>query len=619
MPSHTAKPDAEHIIRFAERMEKKWSSQKTLDDILLAYYLMGNELDTASSSDGKEKKPFRSGIIGQLQKEDAALLGMNPGLHVMPVDPEDIDDKRHVNDLLEPWLVGVWHESQVEPVWSRGPLDLIVFRRFWSNVYPHPKLWANDEYQEMVERMVRAKEDKDAEKIASIRKEIREFRRDILPIRWRYVSPRNTWSAHNGEIALPEVIEIRKMTKQEIAYAFGEKAVPGDYRDSKHGDSTPIDVYEWANHQWCATVIGSKDDPKTVRKFEHALGVNPYVLIEAELLPENEKGLRWGGAAFHAQNMIDTFDELLTEYRNLVREYTRSPIIISHDPNFENPTELTGGRPTPIRYEPGVQLDIWTTESISRGEVPALNPEAYQFLQEVKQLIERTQIRPVQRGQILSGQSNNAFTTAAQMSEREFDPITQAQAKGAKEICKRFFRCVISLNKDYEDSEIDKVAIFDNFKGKGLLEVGPKDVRGRERAIQPRMERAVPLNRNIQVQVAQAEKTLGVSNETILTELGYANPAHERRLARREMLEDQTFQLMAQETAKRAGQLLQQVGPEDLAQAQEMFAGASPDLQEFLGQAVPGTFLQGAANIRRTGTFQNPQQDAVPIGNGAMM
>jgi hypothetical protein len=235
----------------------------------------------------------------------------------------------------------------------------------------------------------------------------------------------------------------------------------------------------------------------------------------------------------------------------------------------------------------------------------------------MKGLIMQAMIRPVERGEAKSGTSQNQFVTAVQIAEREFDPSMKAMTEAAENVARLFFRSVLALNKEYPESP-DKVAVYppSGSKRTGAIEVGPKDVRGWEYAVQARASRAIPIDRNVQVATAQGEMNLGLDPAFVYENtLGVENPEVRLRASRRHRLTEAVFDQIVQETLARAGQILNEETPEDLAAAQQMFAGASPDLQQFLSAQVPdlaaipqpGGVDQAMANLRRTGTAQEPQ------------
>ena len=620
------RPDPEYVYSFAERMRTEWGNQQKLDDAQLSYINYQNLIDTFKPKEGGNPsvKGFRSGIGGLIVKEDAALLTGTPGIHVN-VPTEDEKDKRHASELLEPWLTGAWKLSQqAGQVWDRKPLSLRSIGRSWDNIYPFPKLWKNSEYDGLVQEYRSASEAEDSEKASHFEREIQKFKRDRFPIRWRHVDPRQTWTVFNGEIWLPEVVEIRKMTKDQLKAEFGDDSI-GEYGDKKYAGSHECDVYEYADWEWCLTVIGGSNagNAGILREFEHSLGMSPYDLCEAELLPDNDNKWRWAGALFYAQSMIDTFDELMSDLRENHRDNTRTATVIRVDPEREDDPKNVG-RPPQLKIEPGGQLTIWKTEEVLLAPVPQLNPQSIQLLQEVKQLVYQNMIRPVERGEAKSGTSQNQFVTAVQIAEREFDPSMRALVRSAENTCKRFMRSVQSLNKQFP-GDPDKVALFGEWKTKsgkkeGVIEVGPDDVRGWENAVQCRLSRAIPIDRNLILNQAVLETNLQLAEETILEEtLGYENPYDQIRKRRRSQMAEAMFQTVVLPAGVQwaQGQLLAPT-PGELQQVQQQLPGASPDLQAFAQQLgmVPGGILQAAANERRAGVPQVPQvpQEAVTAG-----
>lgn len=614
------KPTPQYVHDFGSRMRTQWSNQNVLDDALLSFLNYRNPVDV-NKQDGGTVRGFRSGIGGIIVKEDAALMTVTPGIHVN-IPTNDEKDKHFASETLEPWLGGAWKLSQqAGQVWDRLPQDLRGIGRCWSNVYPSPRLWYDDEYNALVKAWKDGKE--------GAEKEIQAFKRDRFPIRWRYVSPRNTWTYFDSEVWLPEVIELRKMTRTEVASAFPDADIEIGAKGSE-----PIDVYEYANHQWCMTVLGDNNAPQLLREFHHKMGVNPYEMAEAELLPDNDKGWRWAGSLFYAQSMIETFDEIMADLRENHRDNTRTQLVVKQDPNMHESDPKSGGRPEPIKVGPGLPpAQLWTTESIELAPVPQINPQSITLLQEIKQLVYQNMIRPVERGEAKSGTSQNQFVTSVQVAEREFDPSMRALSRFAEGICRRFLRSVNSLSMGYEDFP-DKVALFAEWPKNGVIEIGPKEIRGWEYAIQCRMSRAIPIDKTVLDNQALMEKNLGLAPEYWMENtLGIENPQQQQQNSRRSQMADAIFQQVVMPAAIQWAQAqMFAPTPVEQAQLQQQLTGASPDLAAFaemqgmggnplagppLGsEQIPGGVLQGAANERRAGSPQTPQQPTEVVGGG---
>ena len=622
--SYDSAPDAGHIQKFAEEMRTFWAEQIARDTKTQDMMLMENKLTVAGSRRKKnEESPrgHRSGIGPIAVKEDIALLMGEPGLHVNPPTDKK-EDKDKASEILEPWLAGARKRSQQhEPVTPRLPADLRVFHRCWSNVYPHPDLWTNDDYRKLVERLNASD---DPQERQQIEREIQEFKRDHWPIRWSYVSPLSTWTIFGGLHYLPEVIELKRMSPMAIRAEYGDDAIGAPSATGGHPPATGghplLDVYVWANWAWCATVIGSKADPKLVRKYEHGEGCNPYILSEIEVLPENDKNLRWGGAFFHTEDTINSYDTILSDLAENHRRNTLTPLTSHVDKDTYQEDALVAGRPPPIDYEPGIIIPMFIGEELRLAPVPQINPQSFDLLREEKDLILRTMYRPVDRGEALSGTSNNLFTTQIQIADRRFNPATQALNAHHEGVALRLLRSVASLNRDFPDYP-DEVFVYDQMGERGVIGVTPKDVKGWEHTIQARSSRAIPLDRLVQIQTAQAGQSVGLSRETTYEQdLGFENPRAEIKRRRLEDLDNAAFEQAVKQVQLRAGTLLSKATPQQLGRLTELQGmGGSPALEAVLSGQVPpqgvppegmapGNFAQGMANVRRTGSPQMPQR-----------
>lgn len=585
----TGKPHKDDIVKLGTfYKDTKWAAQKILDDEMADYMMLKNPVDVTKTSD-KPAKGFRSGLGGLLVKEDAALITVEPGVNFNNPDPDDETAKRFIDDVMEPWAIAMRKlAQQAGNVSSRLPLDLRGFGRAWDSVLPHPHLWAGDEFKEMVGKMVTTD---DPAKRAGIFKDLQLAKTRMVPIRQMYVSPRGTWSDFSTEFWLPEVVEIRQMKKQEIIDRFGEKSL-GPHK----GDTSPTrDVFIWANHQWVCAVLPHKDGGNFLGEpFEHGFRRSPYECMEAELAPENEIGYRWLGALFYARHMLDAYDEGLSDLRELNRDDTRRPRIIKVDRDSYPENQLIEGRPRDIDIYDG--LTMFMDEEIILGPTSELNPEHNKYLQETKAAIRETMIRPVERGATLSGQSQNLFTTAVQIAEREFDPSMKAITQHAERTIERYLCCVESLG--------EPVPVFYEQKGKGVIEVTPEQAKRWKHAAQARASRAIPIDQNIIASTAERWQALGISKETTReVVMGIGNPAAEERKAKKEMLRDALWQNVTLPALLQRFAVPGPVSPEQEAKIAEMMGSASPDLREFIEQEIG----RSAAGKQKQGIPQQPQ------------
>ena len=530
--------DAGKIQKFAERMKAAWGGQQILDREALKLITLTQHFTTASDDAGP-KASFESGIGYTIFNENRSLLDLKPGIRC-EVPKHDLESREFANNVLEPWLAGVVKRSQEgEPVDSRIGGDLAAVGRSVTTFYPVPRLWVSDDYLGLVKQL---QGEQDPEEVARIQKEIRKFKQGRFPMRWRRVDYRSCWSIFGGEHRLPQVIELRKMTLDEIEDEYGEKAIPGDYKGK--GGTTEIDVYEWANHFAQATIIGSKGDPKFAKEpFEHGLEMSPYIFMEGPILPDNDNNWRWAGSVFHCADAIHQFDQVLTDWTVNHHEWTRAPInvFLDREAGWEPKAD---GRAPDIEYGAGGINYFWKGDEIRKGITETLNDQSPGLLQELKGLIERFTFNAVLQGQAKSGASEALYRSQVYQAQRNRDPYVSAIERGYENLGVLALRCPKALNKvalelaegdkDFAAS-IDAVAVYSDMPGKkGVIEVTPKQVQGWEPSLRARASRTLRMDETLATQVAVTKvDKLGVSMAQVLEEdLFYENP--EQVLARGE-------------------------------------------------------------------------------------
>ncbi|KKN09496.1 hypothetical protein LCGC14_1046130 [marine sediment metagenome] len=607
---------AEDITTLGKFYEDhKWNKQDTHDDLMTSYLTMKNAVDVYKAPNSKSVvEGFRSGIGGMLVEQDASLLISSPQIHFRPADPEDEDERKYIDSVLEPWASGAWKRSQqAMEVWRFLSRPLIGLSRAWDNILPHPHLWSGTAVAEIVERL---NDEKDHKERTKLERQIKRAKTNIWPIRWTSVPTRKTYTDYGTEYHLPEVIESRMMTTQAIVNRWGEKALPGPFRDRKKGiwpirkdDTTEIKVYVWANHNHSAVVIPHDDDPKLVADFEHGFGRSPYECAIDKMLLDNDLGIMFPGALFYVRNIIDAYDELLSDYRELHRDHARTERVVHVGRLTYDPSQLDGGRPVKITIEDGMTL--FDDEKVDLIPLPEIGKEKYAYLVKLQDQIREAQRSGVLRGEILSGTSQNAFTTAYQVAERELEPATKALAYIGEAAVERFLLSVKKLD--------EPVAIFTE---KGMVEVKPDDTEWIP-AIKLLIGRAIPIDLSILTDIATRLQALGLSPETWMSALNLENPGQELRMAE---LAELRAAIHTQIIIPAVLQRLQQPAPftpEQVTEIEGLMGNASPDLSQFLesqvGEQLPGPIRQVMANQARQGipqATQRPQEvtGGTPVG-----
>ena len=602
--------DTDYIKKFAERMKRRWANQDKVDERFAGMYTKEGSIEVADRGTD-DVIAISSGIAGQGIDQDVSLITVSPFLRVNSPDPDNDKLTRRINTQIEPWLAAVRKRAAVGPVEERQIGDMPPFGRGWSNVFPLPKIWSDNakfkkllkEYRDLVEGAGKEGD------IKSARKDLELFRRDHFPIRHRYVDVRNTWPQLSDEVWLPEVVEIRKMTKGDIESNYDE--MPGDIDEMSAEHEVEVLVY--ANWVFTATIINSRDDPKMVHKFEHGMGANPYILMEGPLMKSNSQGIRWKSSLWHIADDIEAYDSLMSDYMNNHRMNAITPRVWYHrDDGGETDPQL-GGRPTPFKLKPNEDVNLWASvEKVELAPVPLIQPQAIQLLQEFQQRIDSAFLQPQLGGESKSGESNVLYNTRTQVADRRFQGYTAAIQAGAEQFGKLAFRCVIALNKDVP--ETDKVAAYS--EKHGWLEVGPEDVDGLEELIQGRIDRTMPINMNQKYAMAQAAKTLNLPDSWIWpTILNIEDPEQVQKEQFLQAVDASLMEYAIQQIQIRAGVLLE-AALEGQLPRQEEIAGLPPAFQQALGGLdqgmIPGNVMQGMANQRRDGVAEAPSVGPSP-------
>lgn len=614
--AYDTKPTAGYVRDFARRMEAQYQRQTLVDKEVMKLEAMQQFIAAAKTPNSPGPgHSLRSGIWNQLVRRDAAIATIEPYVRFSPPNPQDEADRRH-SSLLEAWANSALKKSgltvTVRELMARS---LIGYGRCWTHLCYDPRVWGDSDMNDATDRLL---EDPGN---TEIRKEIEAYKRDRWPFRLRYVDPIGTFSySFNGTRHLPEVIEIRKMTAEAIRSEYGID-VEGDSR-------TEIEVFQYANWEWEATVVG-RDNPQMAREpWEHDLGKNPYTLEESNLMPVNQYGIRWFPALFHAKEMIEAFDEALSDWRTNTHENAIGIMVQSYDPDHYELTPEMLGRPEVVPMEPGGTIAKWNTDTFDLAPTPTLTREHGEFRQFLYSFIEQNAIQPILQGETKSGDSQTLIAGAVGLAERKFSPAISAIKAGQEDRVVTLLRGVGALNRDYPAIP-DKVWIFDSFKGKGAIGIGPKDVIGWENAIQARGEPAIPLDEHRKWSIAQIKIGLGIPETQVFEEAGYEDPEAIVRLGMKEKGRRAVFEQVVLPTIiQRATAKATEPTPAQASQLAGMGPG-SPGLEAFMAQMnagapeVPpgmppdagmppgtggnGNLLQAASNIARAGVPQTPQ------------
>ena len=605
-------------------MEFQWDLQQKIDDEAYKLYRKKQPLDVAEPRRDAEKipvRPLRTGLAGRLIDQDVSILAQTPTFRVnTPPNKRDVYRLEiHASNTLEPWLNGAFDQSQVEEVWLQQIRDLRLYGRGWSNLFVLPRLWADDEFKELVAKYLRAISSHNEDHIATAQEAIEDFKRDNFPIRWQYADARATWPQISTERRLPEIVELREMTIGDIAADYSASALPEGADPDDHNQSS-LRVFVYTNWVWTATLV---EHSKTLaHKWKHNLGMNPYILMETNIQPKGSM-VRWKSALYDHADMFEAEDEVLSDLRHNHRRNTLAGHLFTLDPilrSTESPDVMAHPEKL-MEYSPGDDISLWKGENVGLLPAPMVNPQSLTYLEFINTLIQSIALNPVEAGRILSGVSAVGFTTALQAAQRRLDPFSNAIIRAAKDWAKLAFRSVARFSTEFPDAP-DTIYVT-RAKG-GAVGVTPHDVEGWESLIQPKLSSMLPINENAMMSLAAAAQNLQIPPQYVLEHyLNIENPEDiidgwERWKIREALLADKI-----QKTLMLAGELAQTMPETNAGDLAARIANLPPAAQLGIqmgggpggSPAGPGTqpgslgaLEQGMSNQRRAGTPQQPSE-----------
>ena len=641
--SYNSKPDAEGIVKFGEAQAKFWAPQTTRDTEAWELFDNSYAMDIATqkeqqTEDAPEIRPQRSGFIGIATDRDVAIL-TQPVQFIFDSDG-NTSDKEHVDELLEPWINRAVQLAQVEGLVDEQAIhDLRLFGRGWRCVELLPRLWAEDEYGELVEayarvakQMARASDSglmaKLRVRMGDMEEEMEEFRAENFPIRVRYADARATWPQISKERRLPQVVEIYDTTVAEVVADYGEKALPvtpGDY----YNDHTALKLYVYNNWKWSAVAIGTGQEGGGARlarePYEHGLRRSPCVLMETRALNTSAEGIRWKSSARDFAATVKAQDQYWSDAMNLMRRNTTLGLY-ANLPADATEEEVKSMGDLKIRLGPSNDVFPYGIEPKLKP-APVLHP---QYLETARQWIDYNQqytMNPDLSGVMRSGQAAVGFIASLQAQQRAFlGPYTKIITQGAREEAQLVLMQVVQLSREFPDAP-DKVTVVGARGSKGKLAVGPSDVRGWIQLVRAVAPDFLPVSENALLDLAQKAASLGVFHPEFWMEtyMHVQDPQAKLRRGRVWQIQQAVFE---QNVLPRAVELTKalstQMPQENAAALAELIVGLPPAAQEVILQQrglasaggvppgtqpnTPGAAVQAGANEARTGVMPAPYQ-----------
>jgi hypothetical protein len=475
-------------------------------------------------------------------------------------------------------------------------------------IHPDPKSWKGPEWERG--------DESDSEYNARLR----DLKLDNFPVVARHVDVRNTWSTFTLKRELDQVTGIREMTVRQIKEAYPEISV------GKKKDTEKLKVIEYGDSTHLKTIIakhGGKmgigvTPPQLAHEWIHGMKMNPYVLLEAPPLSENNEGVVWEGSVAALRYLIPEMDGALTDIRHSGRKAARAQRVFELDLEArrqDNPDAKTADL---ITFTPDGDIVTNMGEKIYLLGAAQANPDNSLFMGIARSFTQENAIRPS-----LLGISENAsesgieFNTKSQIAQNDFGPAIDFLSEAAKNVARHFLASIISFSETFKDIGVkdDKIPLsYVNSKGiSQRTDLIASDLKGWDKRLQAKIELQIPVNANQQITTARlaADPVAGIMSTETAMELytPIANPLEEMR--KRDL--DKIRAALVEERVRAAQQIAQQIAStpanadilaQDFAAQPETVKQGIQIAAQAQGQTVPEA--RAAANTVREGMRQVP-------------
>ncbi|MEE9149935.1 MAG: hypothetical protein V3U27_21365 [Candidatus Tectomicrobia bacterium] len=597
--------------------------QSRLDDQAVEQYLQTYSLSLYDPGQNEGTRgesgveAVGTGMVGFLVDQDVSVLGSRPWNTVLGLGGKTAD--LHASGKLEPWLnTAMWLGTRGIKVWEKQVLRLRLLGYTFSKVLPAPQLLAGDELEELVEDLNKLiARGASEELIKEQNGKIDDWKRDNPAIVWRDVG-RRTYAVYD-DMGLSEVVEFRWIDRYVVESLMGD--LPGDLKGRQ------IEVVEWANDKYVGTLlrgirgVGARNAEFIKEPWEHGLGINPYVLMEGDPMPEMsetpESAVGWfyKGAAFHLRNMLPAVDEVMSDLVTSFHAETIAPPLLKSD--IETRVKM-GLEEKEIKVDGNNAVNILLKEDAGRFPTQQINPDALRFVGMAQQFANQSGLfRPALTGAMLSGQSAVGLEESRQIATAELKIPHAALAQGFADAGGRFFRAVISLARDFPDTLAEiTVRKADAENQSKAITVTPKDVKPYVLLIRGNVELAIPTNEGLQIQNAVTATNPQhplVSDDTARARwLSDKNPSEEGNRLIAQGLVQAGSQILQQVLLQRFAAGVGQMGAQGIQQLQARAEQLPLEAQ----QAIQGSgILSGVGRAQANrGQAGAPQQQSVLQG-----
>jgi len=505
--------DARGVTSLKAQFESRYSSQRFLDEKMLALYIQRHSIEGREPPADLPFRPLGTGFVGLMVDQDVAILGGDFSIRVSPSAASGQTGEREASGVLEPFINTSFRTMQkYAEVWRPLVKDSRIYgRAFAIGPLPAPFFWGmNDELSQLYTRL----ETGDKEKA---RADIKAYYEGNFPIAWSHWNAKDVYCTYTPKHQPNQVIYTRKMYAGQIVDEWGEDALPDRKRSvgpltlgkKGYSDSERPDVVHYVDKEVYSVVVPDRTDPRMAYSWEHRMNCTPVTFAETNRLPENEHGWVWAGAHFHIRESIHALDDAYTEWRTSIRQDPRSPLVATVN------AEQRGliGWPNEIKMPsvPGEVINLLTDEKLDRAPIPQMNPEIAGFIDRMTNIVGLLGVRrDALMGAGPSGQSAVHLNVAQTLEKGELAEAKNGLERALVSATKLLLRSVQALAEEYPDAP-DTITAAPAGKKADAISVTAEDVRGQEDRVSATIDLNLPVNEGLMVQAyAMAVQSKGL-------------------------------------------------------------------------------------------------------------
>ncbi len=590
------------IDELARHLGNEFSNQKDNDttdkDIIRQKHIIDAQKDRKL-----QVRPVGTGYGKLVTAQNRSYLSAAP--FIAYTAPRDT--LKQYAEELEAATQEIWNLSGAWLAWLRAIRDVVDVGRGWLLIHHVPKLWKGLNFQQG-----------EKEPDADFRDRLNELKLAHFPIIGQKIDVRDTWPTFTLKRELDQVIEIREMTARQLQEAYDSR-----FGLDKDTDKVKVLVYADGTHMRTVVArhggvgpIGGVPAEDALEPWEHEMKMNPYVLMEAPPLSENDEGVIWEGSVAALRYLIPEMDGALTDMRHNTRKAARAQRVF--ELNLAERREHSSAKSNAdlITITPDGDIVLDLSEKVSLLGASLTNPDITGFMAIARSFTQENAIRPS-----LLGISENAsesgieYNTKSQIAQNDFGPAVDFLSEAAKNVARHFIASLIAFSETFKDIglEDDKIPLsFVNSKGiSQRIDLSASDLKGWDKRLQAKIAAQIPVNANQQIVTARlaADPVAGIMSMETAMELytPIANPLEEIR--KRDL--DKIRAALVNQRVQAAQQVAFQAAaaPANSDILAQDFAALPPTVQQGIqmaaqaqGQTVPEA--RGQANTAREGMRQ---------------